>query len=315
MEELQNGKTIRANIVLVTGFLGSGKTTFLNYVISNFKSHGISLILNEFGDVKIESNFITEEGVGEIAELSNGCMCCVAKSDIPRVVNFILEKSPKTEYIFIEASGLSDPDPIKDILISGISVNIKYLLNICIVDAKNFFELKDKHPLVMSQAGEADVILLSKTSLIEKSVTDKVKHFLENIFVGTLIFDSENEIDVNSLFKIEVDKNYLNSHSLDKDHHEHDNYIETIVKLKNKTDKDTIERIFKRIKYIIRAKGYFEDDSNVYSLQYYGNELEIKNVKSIKNKEGFGVLLFITKTVDKVDLLGLIKNSGIDVFV
>lgn len=296
------------NIVLVTGFLGSGKTTFLNYVISNFKNHGISLILNEFGDVKIESNFITEEGVGEIAELSNGCMCCVAKSDIPRVVNYIIEKSPNTEYIFIEASGLSDPDPIKDILIGGVGNNVKYLLNICIVDAKNFFELKDKHPLVMSQAGEADIIILSKTALIEKRTVDKVKHFLESIFEGTLIFDSESIIDIYNLFNVEGDKDSLNNHLSEKEHHEHDNYIETIVKLKNKTDKDTIERIFKRIKYVIRAKGYFEDNSNVYSLQYSGNELEMKNVKSIKNKEGFGVLLFITKNEDKSVLLKTLHN-------
>lgn len=308
MEELQNGKTIRANIVLVTGFLGSGKTTFLNYVISNFKSHGISLILNEFGDVKIESNFITTEGVGEIAELSNGCMCCVAKSDIPRVISYILEKSPNTEYIFIEASGLSDPDPIKDILIGGIGSNVKYLLNICIIDAKNFFELKDKHPLVMSQAGEADIIILSKTALIEKRTVDKVRHFLESIFEGTLIFDSESIIDIYNLFNIEGNKDSLNNHLSEKEHHEHDKYIETIVKLKNKTDKDTIESIFKTTKHIIRAKGYFEDANNVYSLQYSGNELEIKNVKSIKNKEDFGVLLFITKNEDKSVLLKTLHN-------
>ena len=309
MERLQNGKTLRVNIVLVTGFLGSGKTTFLNYVIANFKNHGISLILNEFGDVKIESNFITEDGLGEIAELSNGCMCCVAKSDIPRVVNYIIEKSPSTEYIFIEASGLSDPDPIKDILISGIGGNVKYLLNICVIDSKNFFDLKDKHPLILSQAGEADVILLSKVSLVEQSISVKVKTFLQSVITGTSIFDSDNSVDIGKLLKIETDNfKTKGEQELKEHHHEHDKYIETIVKLDRKTAKTVVEDIFNQNNQIVRAKGYFEEGDNVYSLQFSGQDLDIKRVKSIKNKEGNGVLLFITRVEDKDTLIKTLQT-------
>lgn len=103
-------------VLLVTGFLGSGKTTFLNWLIQTHPNIKISLILNEFGDVKLESQFIKEHEGGEVIELANGCMCCVANSDIPRIVRLILENAPHTEYIVIEASGLSDPDPIREVL-------------------------------------------------------------------------------------------------------------------------------------------------------------------------------------------------------
>src|SRR3989344_8256016 len=111
--------------------------TFLNWLIHTHADQRISIILNEFGDVKLESQFV-EEKDAFITELASGCMCCVAKSDIPHVIYLILDKSPQTEYILIEASGLSDPTPIHAAL-SGpeLSDVIFFDKTIAIIDAIN----------------------------------------------------------------------------------------------------------------------------------------------------------------------------------
>jgi len=159
-------------IILVTGFLGSGKTTFINWLLAKNPELKISVILNEFGNTQLESQFIKYH-TENIVELANGCMCCLAKSDIPRVIRYILEHSPQTEYILIEASGLSDPDPVRESLQTPPVSNSTYLENtVCIIDTLNFENMSVQNQIIFSQVADADLIILSK--LTEAGV-EKVK--------------------------------------------------------------------------------------------------------------------------------------------
>lgn len=149
-------------ITLITGFLGSGKTTFINWILEKSPELKISVILNEFGSINLESQFITAKH-GDVIELANGCMCCVAKSDIPRIVKLILEKSPETEHILIEASGLSDPGPIVDILTNGdLTASVSLHAILCMVDTLNFASMVTDHPIMRSQLADADLVVLTK---------------------------------------------------------------------------------------------------------------------------------------------------------
>ena len=104
-------------IALLTGYLGAGKTTLMNYILTNQQGYKVAVIVNDIGEVNIDAKliqdggFIEEEDKGNVVPLSNGCICCTLKEDL---MNQILEilKVGTFDYILIEASGICEPLPI-----------------------------------------------------------------------------------------------------------------------------------------------------------------------------------------------------------
>ena len=103
-------------VTLLTGYLGSGKTTLINHVLGNQEGYKCAVIVNDIGEVNIDAELIQKAGVvtqkdDNLVPLSNGCICCTLKVDL---INQIAElvKSGKFDYILIEASGICEPLPI-----------------------------------------------------------------------------------------------------------------------------------------------------------------------------------------------------------
>lgn len=178
-------------IVLITGFLGAGKTTFINWLLEHHADKKISVILNEFGDIQLESQFVKQHSE-EIIELANGCMCCVTKSDIPRVLRYILEHSPQTEYLLIEASGLSDPEPIREALQSPPISDAAFLEStVCLIDAVNFETNRLEHRIITAQMADANLIVVSKGSLITSAQLELLQSLLKRLTpdIEVLVFN------------------------------------------------------------------------------------------------------------------------------
>ena len=102
---------------IVTGFLGSGKTTLIRHMIQNAGGRRIALVINEFGDLGIDGEIlrgcgIEECGNGEIIELSNGCICCTVAEDFIPTMQMLLEQRELPDNIVIETSGLALPQPL-----------------------------------------------------------------------------------------------------------------------------------------------------------------------------------------------------------
>ena len=104
-------------VIVVSGFLGSGKTTFLRYLLKESKKK-FGLIINEFGDVGIDGDLIKscdrcdETGEECVIELNNGCLCCTVQDDFVPSIKALLEFNPPIESIIIETSGLALPIPL-----------------------------------------------------------------------------------------------------------------------------------------------------------------------------------------------------------
>lgn len=243
-------------ILLITGFLGSGKTTFINWILKNKPEAKISLILNEFGEVKLETQFVKYHAEN-IAELANGCMCCVAKSDIPRVINFILKNSPQTEYILIEASGLSNPDPVRESL-QSYPVNQHTFLEstVCIVDAQNFDTYRQQHPIISAQLADSDLVLIVKAQLVSPEVVSKIQTLLARIIpdVKTLVFNDQLNADI--FLQPQSELVQKQAHADSSHQHLHDNYQTHIFTNNQFFDGDKlIEKISHLPKNIIRVKA------------------------------------------------------------
>ena len=107
----------RVPCTIVTGFLGSGKTTLIRHVLENANERRLAVIVNEFGDVGIDGEIL--KGCGDaacpednIVELANGCLCCTVADEFVPALDQILAREPAVEHIVIETSGLALPKPL-----------------------------------------------------------------------------------------------------------------------------------------------------------------------------------------------------------
>src|ERR1700691_2690675 len=104
-------------VTIVTGFLGSGKTTLIRHVLENAGSRRLALIINEFGDVGVDGAILKTCGIDScpdeaIIELANGCLCCTVADDFIPAMEALLARSPQPDHIIIETSGLALPKPL-----------------------------------------------------------------------------------------------------------------------------------------------------------------------------------------------------------
>ncbi|MBR6212431.1 MAG: GTP-binding protein, partial [Bacteroidales bacterium] len=103
-------------VLLLTGYLGSGKTTLVNRILSNRKGIKFAVIVNDIGEVNIDASLIEQGGVvgqkdESLVALQNGCICCTLKMDLVEQLRDIVSMK-KFDYIVIEASGIGEPEPI-----------------------------------------------------------------------------------------------------------------------------------------------------------------------------------------------------------
>jgi G3E family GTPase len=98
-------------VTVITGYLGSGKTTLLNRLLTYEHGRKVAVIVNEFGDVGIDSQLVTNADE-EILEMNNGCICCTVRGDLIRIIGTLFAKEEKFDHLVIETTGLADPAPV-----------------------------------------------------------------------------------------------------------------------------------------------------------------------------------------------------------
>lgn len=171
----------RVGITLITGFLGSGKSTLIRRVLTEKHSLRLVVVENEFGPTAAVEKAIVTQGVGpdaldEFIELPNGCICCAAQDDLVDALTRLVEqKQGKFDHILIEASGLADPRPVAASLWVDDVVDASLRLDavVAVVDAANIEHVlagrsnMDKD-IALKQLAVADIILLNKIDLISQ---------------------------------------------------------------------------------------------------------------------------------------------------
>ncbi len=291
-------------ILLITGFLGSGKTTFINWILEKQTDLKISVILNEFGDTKLESHFIKQHAEN-IMELANGCMCCVAKSDIPRVIKYILEHSPQTEFILIEASGLSDPDPVREALQTP-PVNASTYLEstVCVIDAENFETQRSQHSIITSQIADADLILLNKTELAGPQKTERVTSLIQALTPDIRVVILSPDVPVELFLTKSAPSKVLPKHA-ESHHHAHESYESYWYETTSRFNLDELRETLKRFPPdILRIKGVvkcqLENEPVQLRVQRVGTHVTIELDESADTPQTMtkSGLLFIGKKLD-----------------
>jgi len=167
-------------ILLVTGFLGAGKTTLVNHILQQADGRRIAAVVNDFGAINIDAELIAgaEDGV---VSLANGCICCSLEGDLLRTLANLLRRTPRPEAIVIETSGIADPeDIIRNLMDPVIWREAPLETVLCVVDAASpEADLGD--PLLLSQLRAADLVALSKGDLVDKPIFEARRRALSQI--------------------------------------------------------------------------------------------------------------------------------------
>ncbi len=175
---------------LITGFLGSGKTTFLkNYLATFAGQRKIGVIQNEFSDSNIDGQELRQSSLGfELLEVNNGSVFCVCLlgSFVESLAAFVDQHQP--DELIMEASGMSDPLSVGQIFQSSALKSRVYLDRVwCLVDARNFWKIAGLQTRVVHQIRIADSIIVNKTDLAENSMNDVILQVKKlNPFAGIL---------------------------------------------------------------------------------------------------------------------------------
>ena len=171
-------------VTILTGFLGAGKTTLLNYILTQKHGHRIAVIENEFGEINIDSDLIVSADE-EIFELTNGCVCCVgsARADLLRILQELIKRREKFDYILVETSGLADPTPVAATFFVDAELARQVSLDaiVTLVDAKHVRGHLDDPSLqghdnqAVDQIVIADRIILNKIDLVDEAGAGEVE--------------------------------------------------------------------------------------------------------------------------------------------
>lgn len=158
-------------VTLLTGFLGSGKTTLVSRVLADPRFSDTAVVINEFGEVGLD-HILVEAAPETIVEMTSGCLCCTVRGDIRQSLVMLLERSERGELplfsrLIIETTGLADPVPVLHTLMADPRLVRRYRLAqvVTCVDAVNGLHTLATHEEAIRQLAVADRVLVTKTDI------------------------------------------------------------------------------------------------------------------------------------------------------
>jgi G3E family GTPase len=226
---MQNIVSNRLPVTVLSGFLGAGKTTVLSHILNNRQGKRVAVIVNDMSDINIDAAMVKNEvslshSEEKLVEMSNGCICCTLREDLLLEVNK-LAKDNKFDYLVIESTGISEPLPVAETFTfadeDGVSLSDVAKLDtmVTVVDAVNFLKdyeeakyLKESGEslgeddersvadLLVDQIEFADVLLVSKTDLVETKDTEKLNAILRSLNTDAEIIPiSQGQVDIENV--------------------------------------------------------------------------------------------------------------------
>ena len=233
----------RIPILLISGFLGSGKTTMVNRLLADPALSRTLVLINEFGQVSIDTDLI-KRGDETMVELSNGCVCCTLIEDLGTTLHGFIERSargelPPFDRVLIETTGLANAGPIIRVIMEDERVRPVYQLDkvITTVDAVLGMKNLDLHAESVEQVALADRLVLTKLDRVsDASALKALRERLYRLNQGATVLEADHGVvDLDALLHGRVVHDVLvspedeHAHHCSNPHcghhyHEHDHY-------------------------------------------------------------------------------------------
>lgn len=308
-------------VTVLTGYLGAGKTTLLNRILSENHGKKYAVIVNEFGEIGIDNDFIIGADE-EVFEMNNGCICCTVRGDLVRIMDGLMKRKGKFDAIIVETTGLADPAPVAQTFFvdEDVQKNARLDAVVTVADAKWLSDRLKDAPEAKNQIAFADVIVLNKTDLVTKPELAEVEarirainpyaklHRTERCSVALADVLDRGAFDLDRILDIEPAFLEADDHDHDHDHHHHHGHDhdhghglkhyhdEDMQSLSLKTDKPLDPNVFMPWLQnlvqveggkILRSKGIlaFHDDDDRYVFQGVHMMLEGNHQRKWKDGE------------------------------
>ncbi len=280
-------------VTVITGFLGSGKTTLVRNLIQNPQGKRLAVIVNEFGDVGVDGEILKSCAIPDcpaenILELANGCICCTVADDFIPTIEALMQLEPRPEHILIETSGLALPKPLlkafdwpdirSKITVDGVIAladaeavaDGRFAPNVAAVDAQREADEGLDHETPLSEVFEdqvacADIVLLTKPDLAGPEGVAKAREIVlkEAPRPLPIVEMAEGEVDPRVILGLEAaaedDMEARPSHHDGHHDHEHDDFESVVIDIPEQSDPAAfaakIEKMAKD-QNILRVKGY-----------------------------------------------------------
>jgi cobalamin biosynthesis protein CobW len=280
-------------VTIITGFLGSGKTTLIRHLMANPQGKRLAILVNEFGSVGVDGDILkscADENcpVENIVELANGCICCTVADDFIPTIEALLARPHRPDHILIETSGLALPKPLLQafdwpairsrITVDGVIALAdaeavaagRFAPDVAAVDAQRAADDSIDHETPLSEVFEdqiacADIVLLSKADLAGPAglaaardvINAEAPRKLPILDMTEGVIDPRLILGLNA--RAEDDLAARPSHHDGEDGHEHDDFNTVVIDLPEIADPDALSAAIQRLaqdQNILRVKGY-----------------------------------------------------------
>ncbi len=295
-------------VTIITGFLGSGKTTLLNHILQNQKDLKVAVLVNEFGDINIDSQLLVTVDEN-MMELTNGCICCTINDGLVDAVYKVLERIDRIDYLVVETTGVADPLPIA---LTFLGTELQHLTRLdsilTVIDAETFTPKHYDSEAAFSQIAYGDIMIINKTDCATPEKIIELEAFLNAQKKGARILRSEQGVvPLPLILDVKIDQSSRQENSdhhenHDHSHHAHDSHDHSHHDHSHHLDNDGFvavsfqsDRAFELDKFqnfldqklpvdVFRAKGIlnFAGIPSRYIFQLSGKRYELKTTDGEK---------------------------------
>ncbi|PMB49556.1 cobalamin biosynthesis protein CobW [Fischerella thermalis CCMEE 5205] len=318
-------------VTIITGFLGSGKTTLLNQILKNKQDLKVAVLVNEFGDINIDSQLLVSIDE-DMLELSNGCICCTINDGLVDAVYRVLEREERIDYLVIETTGVADPLPI---ILTFLGTELRDLTHLdsilTLVDSEAFDHEHFLSEAALKQITYGDIILLNKTDLVTQQKLEKLEAYIREVKAGAKILhttygqvplplilgvDLTPKDEYSSLIEEKHEHHHDHNHEHHHHHRHHSHHLENdgFISISFQSDRPFDVHKFEKFlneeipQDVFRAKGilWFSDSNLRHIFQLSGPRYSLNGDEWLtppKNQ-----LVFIGRNLDVNEITSLLNQ-------
>lgn len=299
---------LRPKLIVVTGFLGSGKTNFLQNFIEfeNQANRFVGIIQNEIGKTGLDGKLLDYDY--NMVEIDEGCVCCSLSGQLRTAITTLLEKE-EPDTVILETTGVANPFNLLS-EIDELSDLIEFDSIVTIIDAKNYKKLLSSYNVFKDQLRAADVILLNKIDLVSKEELKEVEEGISSqnrcANIIKTIRCEINPLEVINSAQFNNSTNHISNEFKEETTHFRTHIEDNLLSIKKNMNKKLNRKLFETYlqnipKNILRIKGIveFENSLSQFIIQYVSNFYEITEIQENKKREKF--LIYIGENLQKTN--------------
>jgi G3E family GTPase len=295
---MNNLKHEKISVTVITGFLGAGKTTFINQLLKNHPETQFALVENEFGDISIDTQLIKGVDASQLFELRNGCICCTITNEYEGILSELAERFSHVEHLLIETTGIADPAAVVRPFFRDENLKDLYQFKrcVCLVDALNFENQPDQQ-IALKQLAVADEAIITKAERFSEKEKNEFRKSVQEVNpLSRIYFADFGKVNDFDLLSSKIKNEW---HEVSIADHPHSEIKTKTLRFQQPLQK---EDFLRKLEYnldvykneIYRAKGILNFDGELYEtiLQGVGGSFELTEGENLNSgRESILVLI------------------------